>query len=349
MTLLVASFLLGAAFGVAARLGRFCLLRGLRQSLELDTSVPRNSAPALQAFALAVAVALLASQGLQWMDWVDLGQAQIVRPNFSAWAVALGGAIFGLGMVLTNACGARSLVLLAGGNLRSLVAVVFLALGAQASSTGVLVPLRQWLQGIAPSALDSATVPQYLLANGWSGGTAYMTSAVLPALLLATYALYRPDLRRSPLQALCAVVIGLLVAVGWWISATVEVDPFDPAKLNALSFISPISETLLYVQVAVGREFSAASALVLGVLAGAATAAQLTRTARWEGFNNPSHLAKTAIGGVLMGFGGLLAAGCSLGQGVSGVSTLAWATGPAVLGIVVGALLALKTVGRPAA
>lgn len=344
--LLWSTFFLGLAFGVFARWGRFCLLRGLRQTMGLDSSEPRDTASALQAFALALAVALLASQGLQLAEMVDLGKAQIVRPNFSVVGVWIGGAIFGLGMVLANACGARSLVLLASGNLRSLVTVVFLALGAQASSTGVLVPLRQWLQGIAPSTLEHATVQQHLMSNGYSALAAYGLIAIIPALLLAAYALYRPALRRSPAQWISAVVIGGLVALGWWISAHVGVDEFEPAKLTSLSFISPIAETLLYVQVAVGREFAAASALVLGVLVGSFLSAQITRTARWEGFNGPAHLAKSAIGGWLMGFGGLLAAGCSIGQGLTGITTLAWATAPAVLGILLGAWVALKVLPR---
>lgn len=344
--LLWLTFFLGVAFGVAARLGRFCLLRGLRQSLGLDGAEPRGSAPALQAFALAVAVALLASQGLQWAGLVDLGNAQIVRPNFSIAGVFFGGAVFALGMVLANACGARSLVLLAGGNLRALVTVVFLALGAQASSTGILVPLRQWFQGLAPTAAEHATVSQALQAQGWSAGAIYALLAIVPALLLMAYALYRPALRHSPVQALSALVIGALVAVGWWISATVGVDPFDPARLTSLSFISPIAETLLYVQVAVGREFDAASAMVLGVLVGAGVTALASRTARWEGFNSPAQLARSAIGGWLMGFGGLLAAGCSIGQGLTGITTLAWATGPAVAGIVLGSVLCLQLWGR---
>ena len=346
--LLWSSFLLGLAFGVAARWGRFCLLRGARQTLGLDSSEPRGTAPALQAFALALAVALLASQGLQLAGLVDLGQAQIVRPSFSIVGVFLGGVIFALGMVLANACGARSLVLLAGGNLRALVTIVFLALGAQASSTGVLVPLRQWLQGIAPSTVAHATLPQQLQSNGWSALATYGLLAMVPAVLLLAYAFYHPALRRSPAQWISATVIGALVAVGWWISATVQVDPFEPAKLTSLSFISPMAETLLYVQVAVGREFAAASAMVLGVLAGSLLTALVTRTARWEGFDSPAHLAKTAIGGTLMGFGGLLAAGCSIGQGLSGLSTLAWATGPAVVGIGVGTWTWLQLLARRA-
>ena len=346
MTLLWASFLWGAAFGCAARWGRFCLLRGVRQGMGHDHGEPRGHAPALQAFALALAVALLASQGLQWLGVIDLGQAQIVRPSFSPLGVFLGGVIFALGMVLANACGARSLVLLAGGNLRALVTVVFLALGAQASATGVLAPLRQWLQGVAPVTLEHATAPQYLIEKSLSALTVYALTAIIPALLLAAYAVRHPALRRHPAQALSALAIGILVALGWWISATVQVDPFEPAKLTSLSFIAPMAESLLYLQVAVGRAWSPASAMVLGVLAGAAVTAMVTGTARWEGFDSPAQLAKSATGGLLMGFGGLLAAGCSIGQALTGVTTLAWATLPAVAGIVLGAWAGLALMAR---
>lgn len=341
MTLLWAAFGLGVVFGVAARWGRFCLLRGLRQILGQDRSEPRGTAPALQAFALALAVALLASQALQWAGWVDLTQAQIVRPTFSVVGVLLGGALFGVGMVLANACGARSLVLLAGGNLRSLVTLVFLALGAQATLTGVLAPARQWLQGLWPTTVAQGTALHALSATGTPGVMDYLLCVLLPALLLGACALWRPALRRSPAQLVSALAIGLLVAAGWWMTASVDVDPFEPAKLTSLSFISPVAESLLYLQLAVGRELSLGPALVAGTLTGACVVAFLTRTARWEGFDGAAQMARSAGGGLLMGFGGVVAVGCSIGQGLSGLSTLAWASFPAAAGIVLGALLAL--------
>lgn len=342
MNLLWSGFLLGCVFGVAARLGRFCLLRGLRQAMGRDSTEPLRSAPALQAFALALAMALLASQGLALAGVVDLGEAQVVRSQFALGGSVVGGALFGLGMVLARSCGARALVLLAGGNLRSLVTVVFLALGAQACMTGVLAPLRQGLNSLWPLALAHATLPQQLQASGWSATAAYALGALVPAALLLAYALWRPALRRSPLQWSTALVVGLLVAAGWWVSATIDVDPFDPAKLSSLSFVGPIAEGLLYLQLAVGRELSLGPALAAGVLAGAAVAALASRTAQWEGFDSPARLAQSAAGGLFMGFGGVLAAGCSIGQGLTGLSTLAFASLPAVAGIVLGALAALR-------
>ena len=103
-----------------------------------------------------------------------------------------------------------------------------------------------------------------------------------------------------------------------------------------------MSESLLYLQLAVGRDFSWGPALAAGILAGAAAGALLDRSARWEGFDSTPRLAASALGGTLMGLGGVLAAGCSIGQGLSGLSTLAVASLPAAVGIVLGAWLALR-------
>lgn len=341
MTLLWAGLGVGLVFGLAARAGRFCLLRGLRQAQQ----GARDGAPALQAFALALALALLASQALAWAGWADLSQAQVVRARFSAPAVLLGGLLFGAGMALARACGARALVLLAGGNLRALVTLLCLGLAAQATLTGVLAPLRQALQNTWPTTLAHASVAQLLAAQGWSStlgaGLAPLAAAALPAGALLTWALYRPALRRRPLELAGAAVIGLLVALLWWVTAQVDVDPFEPAALTSLSFIGPVAESLLYLQLAVGRAPSLGPALVAGTLLGSLAWALATRSARWEGFSRPGELAASVGGGLLMGAGGVLAVGCSIGQGLSGLSTLAFASLPACAGILLGAWASL--------
>jgi len=336
--LLWAGFLLGCAFGVAARIGRFCLQRGLRES------VAGGPAPALRAFALALAVALVVSQALAWSGLVALDGAQVARARFSWVAVLVGGVLFGAGMALARACGARSLVLLAGGNLRALVTLLCLGLAAQATLTGVLGPVRQWLQGWGAVTLAHATLPQQLRTWGLSDAAATMGCAVLPALALLVYALRPVPGDRASSNAvplLCAGVIGALVAVAWVVTAHLG-DPFEPVPLTSLSFVGPVAEGLLFLQLAVGRDASLGPAIVAGTLAGAFVAALLTRTARWEGFDHPRQLAASACGGLLMGLGGVLAVGCTIGQGLAGLSTLAFASVPACIGIVAGAWAVLR-------
>jgi len=132
------------------------------------------------------------------------------------------------------------------------------------------------------------------------------------------------------------------VALGWWITSHVDVDPFDPAALTSLSFIAPVAETFLYLQVAVGREMSLGPVVVFGVLVGAFAVALANGSLHLEGFDSPQRLWAAIAGGCLMGFGGVLAVGCSIGQGLSGLSTLAFASVPACSGIVLGTFIGLK-------
>ena len=331
-----ATFALGCVFGVAARAGNFCLLRGLRQTLvrpepsDWGEEQAHQGAPALQAFALALAVALVGTQVLAMLGEISLSQVLVVRPRFSPLGALTGGLMFGVGMALAHSCGARALVLLAGGNLRSLWVLLWLA------------PVRQTLQGLLVIGPQGATMPGWLAALGVPESVATVAVTALIVLLLLVYALRRPALRHAPLQWVGALLVGATVVAGWWISAHIDVDPFEERPLTSLSFISPVAESWLYLQVAVGRELAAAVALVLGVLAGACVTALVSGTARWEGFGGPRRMASSALGGILMGLGGVVAMGCSIGQGLSGLSTLSLASMPAAFGIVLGALCVLQ-------
>jgi hypothetical protein len=336
-----AGFALGAAFGAVAQISRFCLLRGLRQWRGLDEAQRHGGAPALQAFALALVVALVGSQWLAFSGQIDWANVPIVRARFSVTAVFIGGAVFGVGMVLARSCGARALVLLGGGNLRALVTLVALGMAAQASLTGVLAPARNWLQSWGAVTLEQSTLPAMLQSHGLSSVLAVVLASAVPVLALLAYALWQPALRRSPRECLGALLIGALVATGWWISANVGVDPFEPIPTTSLSFVGPVADTQLYLQMSIGRKFSLGAAIVVGTLTGAMVAALVTGKARWEGFDSPRRLAASVVGGLLMGFGGVVAVGCTIGQGLSGLSALAFASVPAVLGIVAGALLML--------
>lgn len=336
MTLLGAGFILGCVFGIAARLGDFCLLRGLRQARD-----QQGAGLALRAWALALAVAIAATQGLAWLQEIEPARAQVVRSSFGLPAVLAGGTLFGLGMVLARGCGARALVLLAGGNLRSLVVLASLGLAAQATLTGVLAPLRQALQGVGQVQLEAATLPAQLQLAGVGATPAALLAALLPIALLLWFALRPPGLRQAPREAAAASLIGALVALGWWLTSHVDVDPFDPAAPSSLSFIGPVAESFLYLQLAVGRDLNLGPMIVLGTLAGAGSVALITRSFRLAGFDSPQRLLASLTGGSLMGFGGVLAVGCSIGQGLSGLSTLALASIPACLGILLGCHIGL--------
>lgn len=335
MNVVASGLILGALFGAAARTGGFCLLRGLRGLR------PGGELSALRAFGLAMLVALLATQGLSLAGWTDLSAAMPIRAN-NPWASMLaGGVIFGVGMVLANACGARSLVLLAGGNLRSFLVLLCLGLGAQATLTGVLAPLRSVVQQLGQTPAAS-TLPQLFAGTGL--GFPLLLSVAVPALLLGWFAL--PLLRRNPREAMMATIVGLTVAGGWGITFATD-DPFDPKPLTSVSFVGPVGESLLWAMLSTGRQAGFAVSLIGGTLAGAFAAAVLTRSFRSESFGMPRQMLRAIAGGVLMGFGGVLALGCSIGQGLSGFSTLSLGSLVALAGIVAGAFVALSLIPQP--
>lgn len=336
MSAVALGLVLGAIFGAAARAGGFCLLRGV-QGLR-----PGGELSALRAFALAMLVALLATQGLNLAGGTDLAAAMPLRAGNPWPSMAAGGVIFGIGMVLANACGARSLVLLAGGNLRALLVLLCLGLATQATLTGVLAPLRLAVQGLGQGAPAAPSLPQALAGAGIA--FPLLVSVAVPALLLGWFAL--PLLRRNPREAAMAAVIGLSIAGGWWITHATD-DPFDPRPLTSLSFVGPMGETLLWTMLSTGRPLGFGVAVIGGTLAGAFATAILTRGFRPESFGSAPQMLRAVAGGLLMGFGGVLALGCSIGQGLSGFSTLSLGSFVALAGIVAGAFAALSLFPRP--
>lgn len=345
--------IVGFAFGLFARMGDFCFARGLRQWFDKNHA-DHGFKPALRDYVLALAVAILATQGLYFFADLPLERANMARLSFSVPGVFCGGLLFGLGMTLARACAGRALVLAAGGNVRMWWALVWLGLAAQATMTGLLAAPRASLQGWARSEFAYALLPQWLQA---SGGVALGVGVVaVLGVALLVFALKNPEnssdytgfARRK--SQLCAAAIGLMVAAAWWLLAWASEQEFEPPPLTGLGFIAAIAEGWLFAQLAVGREAGGALGLGLGVLAGAFVVALATRSFKLEGFGrkltqdgNQSEqdrsgmeMLRVAVGGVLMGFGGIVALGCTVGQGLSGGSTLSLMSVVALAGIVVG-------------
>lgn len=339
-----AGLAIGLAFGIAARLGGFCLVSGLRGWWLSGEDAK------MRAFALALAVAIAGAQALDIAGLVDLRRSLYAQTGFSPALILTGGLLFGYGMVLANGCGARALVLLPGGNLRSFVVLVSLGIAAYATLSGLIAPLR-----VAASAFGAVASPPDLAAalssHGLSETAARLAVAAPLAALLAFLALRRAP-RAEWVVLAGGAVIGLLVVAGWYATGVLGADDFAPAALASLTFVAPVGETIQYAMLATGMRPSFGVAVVAGVFAGALVTALATGTARLEGFASPQAMLRSMGGGALMGVGGALALGCSIGQGLTGLSTLAPASFVAACGILGGAWVALRgplRVARPVA
>lgn len=311
--------LLGLAFGALAEVTRFCLRRGL-------AGEPGERQPALGLWLMALAVAVLGTQAAVAAGLIGFAEHRFMAADLPALAIALGGLMFGAGMVLTRGCASRLTVLAASGNLRAVTVLVVFAIAAHATLKGVLAPLR--------TALGSQTIPlgETVTLAALPGGALPWTAAI--AALAGAYALRSGN---RPALLAGAALIGALVPLGWVGTGFVLYDEFDPIAFESLSFTSPAAETLFWTIASTSIPAGFGTGLFGGVLAGAAALALISGRFRWQSFVSPRETLRYLAGAALMGVGGVLAGGCTVGAGLAGVPTLSLAAILALAAIAAGA------------
>jgi uncharacterized membrane protein YedE/YeeE len=320
-----AGLAVGVAFGACGQITEFCLHRGLKDYWS------DHHGSKLHAFALALAVALAGTHWVTSIGLTDIGQSLYMAPSFSWLLLPVGGILFGYGMSLANGCGARALVLLGQGNLRSFVVLMCLGIAAYMTLTGIAAPLRILIAEATLFTPTSATVPPGL------------SRALTVWILVAVLTLFALRSRRSGQRTMDlagGVIIGLLIVAGWLVTGWLGADEFEPTPVASLSFVAPIGDSIHYAMIASGMSLRFGIAVVLGVLAGSFLAAALRGRYRVEGFESPRQMSRYMAGGALMGVGGALAMGCSIGQGLTGLSTLAYSSMISALAIIAGARVA---------
>ncbi|KJC33392.1 YeeE/YedE family protein [Bradyrhizobium sp. LTSP857] len=335
-----AGLIIGLVYGAVGLLSGFCLMSSMRGFLA------KGDSRLVRTYALAIAVAIFASQFLAGNAMVDLGKSIYLQQTFSTPVLFLGGVLFGYGMVLSNGCGSRALVLLGCGNLRSFVVVIVLAIAAQMTLKGLIAPARIALVQASQTTVSANSLPTLLatLGSGEAVSRALASAAIVIALILFAFA--HPAFRRSPGQIAAGVIVGLLVASGWFVTGYLGADDFNPVPVTSLTFIAPIADALQYAMLSTGLTLNFGVATVAGVFAGSLVTALATGRFHLEGYSSPRHMLRSAGGAALMGIGGAMAFGCSIGQGLTGVSTLALGSFIAVAGILIGTAAGLRGVLR---
>src|SRR5438876_2163577 len=322
-----AGLLIGLAYGAVGLLSGFCLMSSLRGWWSTGDS------RLIRSYALALGVAIAVVQLLAARGLVDLGKSIYLQPSFSAPLMFVGGLLFGYGMVLANGCGSRALVLLGRGNLRSFVVVIVLGIAAQMTLKGLIAPARVALLQASRAKVMTTSLPALVSSAGLHGAAARMLPALVVAAALVIFAFAHVPFRRSPGQVVAGFVVGLLVAAGWFATGYLGADDFNPVPVTSLTFIAPIADTLQYAMLSTGLTLNFGIATVVGVFAGSFATAVLTGRFHFEGYTSPRHMLRSVGGAALMGAGGAMALGCSVGQGLTGLSTLALASFVAVGGI----------------
>lgn len=325
-TAAVLGLLTGFVFGVAAQRSRFCLRAATVEFAR------REIGPRVSVWLLCFSTALVWVQGAQLLDFFRAEEARMMAVPGSWSGAIIGGLVFGVGMVLARGCPGRLLVLAASGNLRSVVSGLIFAVVAQMSLKGVLAPLRDGLAGIW---VTEGGHNLNLLA--WAGLP--RAGGLVFGLVIAAIALYLARRNRIGASTLVfASGVGFSVALGWIATFTLARISFEPVTISSVTFSGPSAATLMFF-LAPERVLEFDVGLVPGVVIGAGMSALLAREFRFEGFEGESNMRRAMSGAVLMGFGAMLAGGCSIGAGVTGGSIFAGTAWLALSAMWAGAML----------
>src|SRR5467141_3611680 len=346
------AFLLAFIFGAVGNKTRFCTMGAVSDWVNM------GDLGRMRMWLLAIAVALLGSSALQLAGVVDLSKSIYPGPNFTWLSYVVGGFLFGVGMTLGSGCGSKTLIRIGAGGLTSVIVYVFLGIAAYMTLRGLLGAFRVGVLEKASLSLAPGQDLPSLLSTGLglskAAWTAALAAVVGGAILAFVYA--SREFRSSFDYTLGGVVTGLVVVGGWYVSGHIGHLAEDPntlqeafvatnsGRMESFSFVSPMAYTLDYLMLWTDKSkiitYGIASAA--GVIAGSAAYALATRTFRWEGFRDAEDTASHIIGGMLMGFGGICALGCTIGQAISGVSTLALGSIITFVFIVLGSAATMK-------
>ncbi len=331
-----AGFAIGLAFGVVGLLSGFCLMSSLRDWWTA------NDGRKIRSYAVALSVAIVGTQFVAGVGLVDIAKSIYLQPSFSAPLIFAGGVLFGFGMVLSNGCASRALVLLGKGNLRSLVVIAIIGIAAQMTLKGLIAPARLAVLQATQITPVAVSAPSLLATMGIDESAARIVVTMIASGALLIFAFADGQFRRAYGQIAAGVAVGLLVTAGWLTTGWFGADDFNPIPVTSLSFVSPIADSLQYTMLSTGLTLNFGIALVAGVLTGSLVTAVATGRFKLEGYTSPNHMVRSISGAALMGIGGAMAYGCSIGQGLTGLSTLGMPSFIAVAGILSGAALGIR-------
>lgn len=348
---LAAAFILSLIFGAITQRTHFCTMGAVSDVVNMGDWTR------MRQWGLAIGVAMAGFAVLAYAGLIDPTKT-IHASNRWLWlSASVGGALFGFGMVLASGCGSKTLVRVGGGSLKALIVMLVMGLVAFVTLKGITAVLRV-------ATVDQVAVEFSTIANlPYLAASAFGVSPLLAGLVLGlglggaliVWALTGAEFCRFD-NLLGGIGIGAVIVAMWWVSGHLGFVAEHPETLQesflatnsgrseAMSFVAPIAYALDWVMFYSDKSkvLTLGVVSVFGVIAGSALTALATRTFRWEGFGGTEDVANHLVGAVLMGVGGVTAMGCTIGQGLTGLSTLGATSFVAFAAILAGAVAAFK-------
>jgi hypothetical protein len=347
-----AAFALAFVFGAIGNKTDFCTMGAVSDWVNM------GSLNRMRMWLLAIGVAILGANALQLAGVVDLSKSIYVGKNFTWLSYLAGGFLFGVGMTLASGCGSKTLIRIGAGNLKSVVVFLVAGIAAYMTLRGILGAFRVGVLEKAAFELSTGQDLPSLFASvsGFSRNILILILSLAMGGGLIAYAYASKDFRSNFDYTLGGVVTGLVVVGGWVVSGHLGHLAEDPntleeafvatnsGRMEAFSFVAPLAYSLEYLMLWTDKTkiITYGIASTAGVIAGSAAYALAAGNFRWEGFRDAEDTGMHMIGGLLMGFGGITALGCTIGQGISGFSTLALGSIMTFAAIVAGSAVTMK-------
>ena len=347
-----AAFAIGVAFGAITQRTGFCTMGAV------SDVVAMGDWTRMRQWALASGVAVLGFAAMAWTGVISPDKTLYAATRWLWLSALVGGAIFGFGMVLSSGCASKTLVRVGGGSLKSLVVMVVLGVAGFATLKGITAVWRTaTVDRVVVETAGQASLPVWLSQLlPVSVPVAALAIALVLGLALVAWALANREFLGHGNNVVAGVGVGAAVLAMWWVTGHLGHIAEHPQTLEegflatnstraeGLSFVSPIAYTLDWLMFFSDKSklLSVGIVTVVGVIVGSAVVALAQRTFRWEGFGNTADVGHHLAGAVLMGVGGVTAMGCSIGQGLTGVSTLSATSFVAVAAMIAGATVGIK-------
>jgi uncharacterized membrane protein YedE/YeeE len=312
------AFFIGLVFGIVAQKNQFCFSGSIKDYM-LTKSTKRASS-----VIVAIIVAITATAIMSNVYGLDLSQTKYFKDDINYFSIILGGSLFGIGMMLADGCSSRHLVKFAQGDAKSLVVILFIGIFAFATTRGIL-----------HDALTLITQNSILIKiSSFVPNSQMNIYVVLGILFVILFILTKKVSRLLVLKD--GVIIGLIVAASWYITGVIGEESMERLiELNGITFVYPTAQSVEFFTNYSISNLSFGISVVLGVLSGAFLMSRINKKYSFgcTASLQTGKIKYSMIGGALMGVGGVLAIGCTIGQGLTGISTLAFSSFLAILSI----------------
>ena len=311
----------------------------------------------MRQWCLAIGIAILGVALMSHLEWIDVSKSFYTGNRVLYLSTVIGSTLFGIGMVLASGCGSKTLVRIGGGNLKSIVVFIVLGLVAYMTMRGFLGMMKaNTIDKVSLSLSTNQDLPSILSA---SFGIAKENLRSILALIIGGvfigFALLKKSFWSSE-NLLAGIGVGVAVTAIWWVSgryAHLTEDPntlqeaflvTNSGRMESLSFVAPYAFALDWMMFTSDKSkiLTIGIVAVIGMIMGSAISSILSKNFRWESFRGVEDTANHLVGAALMGFGGVTAVGCTIGQGLSGLSTLALNSFIAFPGFILGAYIGLQ-------